>query len=164
VSASSCCINHPGLINTLPRLTCSWSVLVVSLNRFSEHAGSAAGGGPAGGGSVVLPAPAKPARPSGPRSTAANPRAVISTENIHEDILSYHQSRPRRLDLFEDSDSDSDSDSDDDVPALAEPVDPPALAVHVPPILAPLIVAPVPHVPVFVPVAPVIDVPVEPFT
>jgi hypothetical protein len=24
VSESSCCINHPGLINTLPRLTCSW--------------------------------------------------------------------------------------------------------------------------------------------
>ena len=32
---SSCCINHPGLINTLPRLTCSWSVLVVSLIRFT---------------------------------------------------------------------------------------------------------------------------------
>ena len=34
VFESSCCINHPGLINTLPRLTCSWSVLVVSLIRF----------------------------------------------------------------------------------------------------------------------------------
>jgi hypothetical protein len=63
--------------------------------------------------------------------------------------------------MFEDSDSDSAS--DDDVPALAEPVVPPAPAVPVSPIIAPLIVAPVPHVRVLVRVALVNDVPVEPF-
>ena len=125
-----------------------------------EPAGGAAGGGPAEGGSAELPAPAGPSRPSMPRSPAARPR-VIYTENIHEDRLSYRQSRPKRFDMF--GDSDSDSASDDDVPALAEPVVPPAPAVPVPPIIAPLIVAPVPHVPVLVPAAPVIEVPVEPF-
>jgi hypothetical protein len=94
-----------------------------------------------------------------PRSTAANPRAVTFTENIHSNRLNYQPSRPRRLDLFDDSDSDS----DDDIPAAPEPVVPPAPADHVLPIIAPLIVDPVPHVPVLVPVAPGIDVPVQPF-
>jgi hypothetical protein len=96
-----------------------------------ELAGGAAGGGPSGGGSAELPAPAGPApagpsRPSVPRSPVAKPR-VTFTENMHEDRLKYHQSRPKRFDMFEDSDSESAS--DDDTPPLAEPVVPPAPAV-----------------------------------